>query len=308
MRKSTNSQSDVKQSFLTVRRSNNSSLSSLFSMNIFKFLYTRGSTLTLFMYLGKNRRKTMSIIRVSSTQIHFVHRTANKLTWYYLYRESRIEQHFHRFLPSNRTIWCVQSARSNNQRYRLHLHLSRCQLEVRASIKQKKTIDSSTKRSLKFCLSRDDKPCRWNRWPQLVDECAFLYFSNRVDNFREFYRWPDVTYEPSRISANLFRPETDRTKVTNNQETMFNRRTLTLDDALSMMYLLFPRMFSVHMTNHETLLSCRTSFHWCPSGGLGITASWPMLMIMSSGRMRFLTQPIFGCSPRPRKRPGGSIL
>jgi len=38
--------------FITVRRSNNSSSSSLFSMNNFKFLYTRDSTLTLLVYLN----------------------------------------------------------------------------------------------------------------------------------------------------------------------------------------------------------------------------------------------------------------
>ena len=32
----------------------------------------------------------------------------------------------------------------------------------------------------------------------------------------------------------------------------------------------------------------------------------PMLMMMSSGMMRFFTRPILGCSPRPRNNPGGS--
>lgn len=31
------------------------------------------------------------------------------------------------------------------------------------------------------------------------------------------------------------------------------------------------------------------------------------LMMMSSGRMRLFSMPIFGWSPLPRKRPGGSI-
>ena len=38
----------------------------------------------------------------------------------------------------------------------------------------------------------------------------------------------------------------------------------------------------------------------------GTCASSERLMVMSSGKMRDLSWPILGCSPRPRKRPGGS--
>lgn len=57
-----------------------------------------------------------------------------------------------------------------------------------------------------------------------------------------------------------------------------------------------------------TLLSCRTSFHLWPGGGLGAVASELQFMMTSSGLTRRFSIPIFGCSPRPRKSPGGSIL
>ncbi|MPC40811.1 hypothetical protein E2C01_034380 [Portunus trituberculatus] len=43
-------------------------------------------------------------------------------------------------------------------------------------------------------------------------------------------------------------------------------------------------------------------------GGFGMEESLEQLMITSSGMMRFLSIPCFGCSPRPRNNPGGSIL
>lgn len=62
--------------------------------------------------------------------------------------------------------------------------------------------------------------------------------------------------------------------------------------------------------SHRTLtfLSWRTSFHLWPSGGFGIFEFLLQLMMTSSGRTRFLSIPILGCSPRPRNNPGGSIL
>lgn len=126
------------------------------------------------------------------------------------------------------------------------------------------------------------------------------------------------------------------------------------------MYLMEPWMFSVQLTSHVTVLSCRTSFQLWPSGGTGIRDSLSMrevnneltlvsvnsgrlcmvpyvkllilfqlleiilktlqryplpplshalqLMMMSSGWILFFSMPCFGCSPLPRKRPGGSIL
>ena len=119
------------------------------------------------------------------------------------------------------------------------------------------------------------------------------------------HSWVDI--EPHKDHCVSAR-ENSLTPLTNQVERRLREQTFTRDDAFNMIYLLLPRMFSVHITSHETLLSCRTSFQRWPSGGLGICASRPMLIMTSSGRMRFFTQPIFGCSPRPRKRPGGSIL
>lgn len=45
--------------------------------------------------------------------------------------------------------------------------------------------------------------------------------------------------------------------------------TLILELGFSMMYLMAPCMFSVQDTSHVTLLSCLTSFHFVPGGGLG---------------------------------------
>ena len=101
------------------------------------------------------------------------------------------------------------------------------------------------------------------------------------------------------------------------------------------MYLIEPWMFSVHDTSHVTLLSWRTSFHFLPEGGSGCLESlWGeyltfkslcslnihsseltkqtvahllQLTMMSWGLMRRLSMPIFGWSPRPRNRPGGSM-
>lgn len=99
------------------------------------------------------------------------------------------------------------------------------------------------------------------------------------------------------------------------------------------MYLIEPWIFSVQDTSHVTLLSWRTSFHFVPGGGLGCFESlqWEaqdckhvfhqtgwcqsvistpyllQLMIMSSGRIRRFSMPIFGWSPLPRNKPGGSI-
>ncbi len=99
------------------------------------------------------------------------------------------------------------------------------------------------------------------------------------------------------------------------------------------MYLIEPWIFSVQDTSHVTLLSWRTSFHFVPGGGLGCfeslqweahyykhvfhqTGGWwtvmstPYLLqltIMSSGRIRRFSMPIFGWSPLPRNKPGGSI-
>lgn len=49
--------------------------------------------------------------------------------------------------------------------------------------------------------------------------------------------------------------------------------TLSFELALSMMYLMEPWIFSVQLTSHVTVLSCRTSFQWWPAGGMGIKAS-----------------------------------
>mmetsp|Transcript_17673 Transcript_17673/g.30583 ORF Transcript_17673/g.30583 Transcript_17673/m.30583 type:complete len:200 (-) Transcript_17673:623-1222(-) len=63
---------------------------------------------------------------------------------------------------------------------------------------------------------------------------------------------------------------------------------------------------SIQWASHVTFLSWRTSFHLRPVGGSGTLASSPMLMLTSSGAIRFFNFPIIGCFPRPRKRPGGS--
>lgn len=45
--------------------------------------------------------------------------------------------------------------------------------------------------------------------------------------------------------------------------------TLILELGFNMMYLMEPWMFSVQEASQVTLLSCRTSFHFVPGGGLG---------------------------------------
>ena len=65
-------------------------------------------------------------------------------------------------------------------------------------------------------------------------------------------------------------------------------------------------MVSFQPHSHVTSSLWITSFHLCPGRGGGTGAPLPMLMMMSSGMMRFFTRPILGCSPRPRNKPGGS--
>ena len=79
----------------------------------------------------------------------------------------------------------------------------------------------------------------------------------------------------------------------------------------SQTHLSSPLIESFHLQSHVTVFLCSTSPHLCflpsPMSGTGGTlASCPMLIVMSSGKMRAFRWPIFGCSPRPRKRPGGS--
>mmetsp|Transcript_5296 Transcript_5296/g.15715 ORF Transcript_5296/g.15715 Transcript_5296/m.15715 type:complete len:218 (+) Transcript_5296:934-1587(+) len=80
--------------------------------------------------------------------------------------------------------------------------------------------------------------------------------------------------------------------------------------AASQTHLSWP-LESFHFASQVTLLSCTTAPHLCalpsPMSGTGGTgAPLLMLMVMSSGKTRFLTRPRLGWSPRPRKRPGGS--
>uniref|UniRef100_A0A182UH79 Uncharacterized protein n=1 Tax=Anopheles melas TaxID=34690 RepID=A0A182UH79_9DIPT len=81
-----------------------------------------------------------------------------------------------------------------------------------------------------------------------------------------------------------------------------------LELGFSMMYFTCPCTFSTQEASHDTVLSWRTSFHRRPGGGDGILLSCEQLIMTSSGITRLFTRPIFGCSPRPRNKPGGSIL
>mmetsp|Transcript_30429 Transcript_30429/g.81846 ORF Transcript_30429/g.81846 Transcript_30429/m.81846 type:complete len:228 (-) Transcript_30429:1016-1699(-) len=81
--------------------------------------------------------------------------------------------------------------------------------------------------------------------------------------------------------------------------------------AASQTHLSCPLIESFHLASQVTLLSWITEPHLCalpsPRSGTGGTVTpLPMLMVMSSGMIRFFTCPRFGWSPRPRKRPGGS--
>ena len=67
-------------------------------------------------------------------------------------------------------------------------------------------------------------------------------------------------------------------------------------------------LFSRHAAIQVTVLSDLTSAHLVPSGGVGASLRMPMLMVTSSALIRCLSLPIIGCSPRPRKRPGGSSV
>mmetsp|Transcript_11932 Transcript_11932/g.43640 ORF Transcript_11932/g.43640 Transcript_11932/m.43640 type:complete len:204 (+) Transcript_11932:1365-1976(+) len=68
-----------------------------------------------------------------------------------------------------------------------------------------------------------------------------------------------------------------------------------------------PFMVSFQPASQVTVLSQITRPQsWPGIGHLGITASAPMFMVMSSGMILFFSLPILGCSPRPLKRPGGS--
>jgi len=71
-------------------------------------------------------------------------------------------------------------------------------------------------------------------------------------------------------------------------------------------YLMLPLTFSFQVASHVTFWSCWIAFHLPGTLGIGTGASLPMLIVMSSGRSRNLCVPFLGCSPRPRKRPGGS--
>lgn len=72
--------------------------------------------------------------------------------------------------------------------------------------------------------------------------------------------------------------------------------TLSFELALSMMYLMEPWMFSVQLTSHVTVLSCRTSFQRWPAGGTGIQDSLSIrevnneqkLVSVDSGRLCML--------------------
>mmetsp|Transcript_44647 Transcript_44647/g.137797 ORF Transcript_44647/g.137797 Transcript_44647/m.137797 type:complete len:214 (+) Transcript_44647:1100-1741(+) len=82
---------------------------------------------------------------------------------------------------------------------------------------------------------------------------------------------------------------------------------LTVDDGASCTYLYSPLTLSCHMHSHDAVGSHTTLAHLCPGGGGGTLTPREMLMVTSSGRTRFLSMPRRGCSPRPRKRPGGSM-
>src|SRR5579862_9524654 len=76
--------------------------------------------------------------------------------------------------------------------------------------------------------------------------------------------------------------------------------------AANMTYLYCLLTFSCHIANQVAVSSCFISFHWWPGGGGGTVAFLLTLMVICSGRTLFLTLPVFGCSPLPRKSPGGS--
>mmetsp|Transcript_710 Transcript_710/g.1641 ORF Transcript_710/g.1641 Transcript_710/m.1641 type:complete len:201 (+) Transcript_710:1562-2164(+) len=81
--------------------------------------------------------------------------------------------------------------------------------------------------------------------------------------------------------------------------------------AASITYFSSPLIESFHLASHVTVLRWTTSAHLCSSpsprsGTSGTLPSSPTLIVMSSGMMRALRSPIFGCSPLPRNSPGGS--
>ena len=93
---------------------------------------------------------------------------------------------------------------------------------------------------------------------QHVDVSAFLYFSNQFDNFDVLYQSLYEVFELFHIFANHVHPKKKENHYLNIKN--YIKQTLTRDEAFNIIYLLFPRIFSVHITNHDTLLSCRTSF------------------------------------------------
>ena len=72
-------------------------------------------------------------------------------------------------------------------------------------------------------------------------------------------------------------------------------------------YFVFPVMGSFQLANHPSHGSWIIRAHSCPSGPGGSCPA-EQLIVTCSGNIFCFTMPDFGCDPRPRKRPGPSIL
>ena len=76
-----------------------------------------------------------------------------------------------------------------------------------------------------------------------------------------------------------------------------------IHNLISLIFLIEPKNLNRCYKNQHNKMPCLLS-----SGSSRSSGTLEQLMIMSSGMIRFLICPCFGCSPRPRNKLGGSVL
>jgi len=138
---------------------------------------------------------------------------------------------------------------------------------------------------------------------------AFSYFCQSFSPFRRLagfsmtyliWPWTFSVHEASHVTVLSLRTYSNHCK--NPQNGQASVRTISLTHCTECS----PQSFTCDRTKFTD--NAYTSFHRWPSGAFGMLPPLPQLITTSSGMTRRFSIPILGCSPRPRNRPGGSIL
>mmetsp|Transcript_9445 Transcript_9445/g.29510 ORF Transcript_9445/g.29510 Transcript_9445/m.29510 type:complete len:306 (+) Transcript_9445:644-1561(+) len=211
---------------------------------------------------------------------------------------------------------------SPSLRVRLNAASARC-TRSSTSTSLKYRIESLPRKSKVICLPSSSLTCSALRLQQpTVSASSSVSFSPpaRKANLSMKYAATPTCVDWSSLHASMRRQYSPRTSSTWSLSLRAFSYLAMSDSALKSelaaryTYLVPPLSTgSSQVASHVAVLFSITAPHLAPSmghtGGVCMLPSFFLrlrLRVMSRGPMRRLRQPIFGCSPRPRNKPGGS--